>query len=294
MDGETHTLTFDYHKSDEYFDRYLKIKSKELNEMEKADLHRFLNSRSKGEEGQVVLYGFKDTNLIEFEKRFEIKKYRKIYSLFPNVPWDAALMFANTAFKDLFEWISITIQAFKERPNDLLLIKIHPSEISVMESRKTVLDFIKEMHDTIPPNVKLIPPDTKISPYSILDITDTGLVYNGTIGMEMAIRKIPVIVAGNAHYSNKGFTYDIKSKEQYTELLKTNLTPKDVNMAEKYAYFYFIKTYIPNSFINATNLVNIGWNIKSFKEFEPGKDKYLDHICNYIIDGGVFQDWDKK
>ena len=39
------------------------------------------------------------------------------------------------------------------------------------------------------------------------------------------------------------------------------------------------------------NFLDSGWKINSFDDFSPGKKKYLDHLCNYIVEGGLYQDW---
>ena len=82
-----------------------------------------------------------------------------------------------------------------------------------MESKRTVLDSINSKFISLPKNIKIIPPNTKISPYSLFPFIDVGIVYNGTVGLEMSTQGIPVVVAGNAHYGKKAFTYDISTKK---------------------------------------------------------------------------------
>jgi hypothetical protein len=109
----------------------------------------------------------------------------------------------------------------------------------------------------------------------------------------MALNNIPVIVTGQIHYYNKGFTYDVSSEEEYTQTIKSNLPPKEnqQTLAKIYAYFYFIKSFIPRNYLYYKNFLNLGWNIKSLDDLAPGKDKYMDHICDYITNDKVWQNW---
>jgi len=214
--------------------------------------------------------------------------------MFPNVPWDFSVLNINKTFRDVYEWISYTIELFKERPNLQLIIKIHPSEVAVMESTQTVLDYINNNFSSLPENIKVIPPVTDISPYSLFPFTDVGLVFNGTIGLEMALQGIPVIVVGDTHYGEKGFTYDLPSINKYKRILFKDISPltkQKIDFARLYAYFYFIKSYIPLNILYYGNFLNHGWNINSFNDFAEGNDKFLDHICNYIINNGIIQEW---
>lgn len=293
--GETNSTSFEYPKSD-YNKYFSEVRhNKLLNKQENKELDSFFNRRSKGKEGQVVLYGFSDTDKDSLEKKFNFDNYDKTYVMFPNVPWDAATFGEEDkmAFKDILNWISYTIKLFRDRPKLQLIIKIHPSEVKLMESKKTVTDFIADKCLPLPENVKIIPPNTTISPYSLFPFIDIGLVYTGTIGLEMSMNKIPVIPVGDAHYANKGFTFDVKTKEEYKEVLFQNisLTLKQQSLARTYAYYHFIKSFVPRSFIFSNNFINVGWNFRSLDDVKPGKDKYIDHICDYIINGGVFQDW---
>lgn len=290
---EKNTVMFDYDKLDENFKKYYRdIRNKKLlDEKEEEELESFLNKRTKGKKGDTSLYGFSADKIENIEKLFDVNKYDKIYAIFPNLPWDASLVTANKAFKDVYEWISYTIELFKEKPKFQLIIKIHPAE-KISESESTVLDYINSNFAPLPGNIKVIPPDTRISPYSLFSITDVGIVYNGTIGLEMVLNDIPVVVAGIAHYSEKGFTYDVTTRREYANILFSDFSsPLNKNLAKVYAYFYFVKSFIPLNFKFYNNFLYLGWKINSLDEFAEGKDKYLDHICDYIINGGIYQDW---
>lgn len=289
------TMTFDINKIEEYFKEYYEKvrKKKPLNKEETQELNAFLNKRVKGEEGDTALYGFSKRGS-DLEKEFNFSKYDKNYVMFPNIAWDFTLLQDKAkAFQDIYDWVSSTIELFKQKEKDQLIIKIHPAE-KTSGSEKTMKDYINEKFSHLPENVKIIPPDTTISAYSLFPYINVGLMYSGTLCLEMALNNIPVIMVGESRYSNKGFTYYAATKEEYLALLeKESLSVgKDaLEMAKIYGYFYFIKNYIPRKFTYFNSFLDLGWKIKSFDDLGPGKDKYLDHICKYIVSGGVLQDW---
>ena len=228
-------------------------------------------------------------------ENLNFKKYDKTYAIFSNVPWDSSLRYANKGFNSVYEWVHYTIDLFKDKPNYQLIVKIHPSELRVLKSENTVLDYIKDKFEFLPENIKIIPPDTKISPYDLFNFIDVGIVYNGTIGLEMILNNIPVVVAGRTHYGDKGFTHDASTKKEYEKILLSDIPPlneKNIKLAKVYAYFYFIKSFIPYNYVMADNrILKYGWNVKSLNDFAEGKDRYLDHVCDYIANDIVYQDW---
>jgi len=288
------TLIFERHDIADCYTRYYKEarKKRPLDKNEEEELKSFLDDRMTGVGGDTSLYGFSTDKTNDLKKMFDIDKYKKTYVLFSNLPWDVSLLKTNKGFKDVYEWVSYTIELFKEKPNLQLVIKIHPSE-KVYESEKTVMDYINEKFDSLPKNIKIIPPTSDINPYSLLPFIDVGIVYNGTIGLEMAIKNIPVVATGIAPYSEKGFTYDISTKKEYSDVLFGDIPtlPNQVDLAKSFAHFYFIKSLIPRSFIYCNSFLDLGWNIKSLEDFKEGKNKHLDNICNYILYGGIYQDW---
>jgi capsule polysaccharide export protein KpsC/LpsZ len=54
----------------------------------------------------------------------------------------------------------------------------------------------------------VIRPTEKINTYDLMEIAGLGLAYTTTVGMEMAMRGVPVILAGQTHYRGRGFTHD--------------------------------------------------------------------------------------
>ena len=273
-------------KFKKYYEEYRR--KKPLNKHEDAELQAFLDKRIQGEEGDTSTYGYENNDVKEL---FDFKKYKMTYAIFPNVAWDASLLSIHGAFNNVYEWTNYTIELFKEKPDFQLIVKIHPGEKS-HKSENTVLDHINNKFDTFPKNIKIIPMDTKISPYSLFSIVDVGLIYNGTTGLEMTLYGLPVITAGLARYGRKGFTYDVSTKQEYEKMLfrkLPNLTPEQMQMARIYAYFYFVKGFLPYKYVKRTSFLNTGWNVKSLDEFAEEKDEILDKICDYITKDDILR-----
>lgn len=205
---------------------------------------------------------------------------KPIVLLATNVLGDSLTLGRNTFSRSMSEWIIRTIQYFIEKPEVQLVIRIHPGEALIKHG--SILDLIRKTLPTLPPHIHLIEPLAEVNTYDLMDIADLGLVYTTTVGLEMAMRGIPVIVAGKTHYRNRGFTHDPNTWVDYFKLLNRLLTclrecrlqEDQVNLAWKYAYLFFFK--YPLSF---------PWHMTRLKEdleeypleyvlSEPGLEKF--------------------
>ena len=113
------------------------------------------------------------------------------------------------------------------------------------------------------------------------------------MGLELALKRKPVILAGNAHYSGKGFTFDAKNKRDYKNLLNncyrlSSLTKIQQELAYKYAYCYFIQRQIPISAVKDPQTKWWNFDYKKRDLLIPEKDPIINFICNRIIDGKDF------
>jgi len=147
--------------------------------------------------------------------------------------------------KTMTEWISRTVQYFLGRPDVQLVIRVHPGE--VLTRGQSMVDVVRQVAPRLPEHIKLIKPKDKINTYDIVDVADLGLVYTTTVGMEMAMVGLPVLVAGDTHYRGRGFTYDTDSWVAYFKLLgqiiekpeNFRLSRQQVETAWQYAYHFF-------------------------------------------------------
>ena len=101
----------------------------------------------------------------------------------------------------------------KERCNILLPVRMCNllSEFIRVKSLTrglSMVDVIDRLLPELPEHIHLIKPKDKVNTYDIVEITEIGLVYTTTVGMEMAMSGIPAIVVGNTHYRGRGFTFD--------------------------------------------------------------------------------------
>ncbi len=170
---------------------------------------------------------------------------RPVILLATNVLGDSLTLGRQVFTETMAEWIEGTVQYFADRQDVQLVIRVHPGE--TLTHGTSMVDVVNAALGEIPDHIHLVPPDESINTYDVVDIADLGLVYTTTVGLEMAMRGIPVLVAGQTHYRNRGFTYDPSSWEEYTQRLdkvledleSARLTQEQVELSWRYAYLFF-------------------------------------------------------
>lgn len=172
---------------------------------------------------------------------------RPTFALFSNVLWDAAVLAGGEgAYENPVDWILDTSGHFLGRSDVRLVVKAHPSELSLMQGQEGVLDLLDrelpEMRDA--ENITLLAPDTDVGPYELLDHVEVTLVFNGTIGLEAACKGHPVIAAARPHYGHCVLTPEDQGEyfdfvDRVNELQEYADANRDC--ALRHAYWYFLE-----------------------------------------------------
>ena len=220
-----------------FFEKYAisdEIREKFMGYWENRISHKVRDTRYGGEDTESVLD--------EVRRR---RSGRRVIWAFPNVIWDGSLYTAYKYISPLDWIISLVKWAKRYKKEVFLVIRMHPHEALYYPRARThhfIMRFIKH----VPDNVLIIPPEAKLSSYKVVESMPdaTFTVYNGTIGLEIPLligKK--AVLAGNAHYSKKGFTIDTNSLDEYFNALVENIPYGDnevYNKALLYASYYFI------------------------------------------------------
>lgn len=170
---------------------------------------------------------------------------RPVVLLATNVLGDSLTLGRQVFSKSMGEWITRTVQYFSGRPDVQLIIRIHPGEVLV--HGQSMAEVVRQVMPRLPEHIRLIGPRDPVNTYDLMEAADVGLVYTTTVGMEMAMKGLPVIVSGQTHYRGRGFTYDPDSWVNYFKMLGQILEqPKNfllsheqVELAMQYIYGFF-------------------------------------------------------
>ncbi len=172
---------------------------------------------------------------------------RPVVLLATNVLGDSLTLGRQVFSQSMAEWISRTVQYFAGRPDVQFVIRVHPGE--VLTHGLSMADVVKQVLPRLPEHIRLITPKDKVNTYDLVEVADVGLVYTTTVGLEMAMSGLPVIVSGQTHYRGRGFTYDPDSWVSYFKLLGQilakpsgfRLSRAQVESAWEYAYRFFFE-----------------------------------------------------
>jgi hypothetical protein len=181
----------------------------------------------------------------EARKELGLDDERPVVLLATNVLGDSLTLGREVFTHTMEEWIVRTLQYFVGKPNAQLVIRVHPGEM--LTHGQSMVDVIQHVLPDLPEHIHLIKPDDATNTYDLIAAADLGLVYTTTVGLEMAMSGVPVIVVGNTHYSGKGFTIDPQSWVKYYKLIGSilqdpdgyRLTDKEIELAWAYAYRFF-------------------------------------------------------
>lgn len=176
---------------------------------------------------------------------------RPLALLATNVLGDSLTLGRQRITQTMAEMIVKTIGYFNHHPELQLVVRVHPGELKTHGT--SMIDVINEAYAELPENIHIIRPEDKTNTYDLMEIADFGVVYTTTVGMEMAMSGLPVIVTGKTHYAGKGFTLDPQTWQEYEHLLDrisqnpaaARLTPEQLEKARLYAYLFFFEFSLP-------------------------------------------------
>ncbi len=198
---------------------------------------------------------------------------RPVVLLATNVLGDSLTLGRQVFSQSMAEWISRTVQYFAGLPDVQLVIRVHPGE--VLTHGQSMVDVVKQVLPRLPEHIRLIGPKDKVNTYDIVEVADLGLVYTTTVGLEMAMYGVPVVVSGSTHYRDRGFTNDPDSWVTYFKLLGQilakpsayRLTREQVESAWEYAYRFFFE--YPRPF---------PWHL--VRVWDDYKQRPISHVCS--------------
>ncbi len=173
--------------------------------------------------------------------------HRPVVLLAANVIGDSLTLGRQIFSQNMTDWLQQSTRYFAQRQGVQLIVRIHPGERYT--TGPSVAQIVRQVLPDIPAHIRLVEALDPINTYDLIEVADLGLVYTTTVGMEMAMSGVPVVVAGRTHYRNKGFTIDPDTWQDYFQLLDEklsmqqhqSLTREQVELAWQYAYYFFFE-----------------------------------------------------
>ena len=231
------------------------------------DLLRFISKKLNKKQREVILDYFdkrislktEDAKIYYKEVNAEVsfEPVGKVYAAFPNVISEADIAERHYMFDHIIDWLLTTINVFKENEENTLIIRCHPAEATMNSSKLSVENELYRLCpelDSIK-NVVIIPSAKKINTYEMIkEKIDVGMIYEGVLGLELAMLEKPVILCGKGRLSGNGFGIEPLNIENYKTLLQSPTgiianwekeKMKELAMSIGYWNFYESAYYIP-------------------------------------------------
>lgn len=260
-------------------------------------LDDYVISRQRGSQDSITYHLNPIEDKMALIGKLSLDETKPIVSMFTNVIWDAQIYHSYSAFLDLLDWLFQSVDYFINRTDVQWVIRIHPAEVKAWKKTEQPLaEELRCRYGELPPHIKVIPPESDISSYILAEMSKASIIYGTKMGLEIALRGVMVIVAGESFNRGKGFTYDVSSKEEYFSLLDRITTmPRNsveiMEQARKYAYHFYFRRQMDFPFLTGFrpgDKYSLKLNFDSLDALLPGKDLNLDIICNGILDGTEF------
>jgi hypothetical protein len=265
---------------------WIAFRDQPLSSQQRGAVDRLLADRARGVGAHERYFDATVDEVEAVRARLTIPTGSRVVTLYSNLSWDSAVLHRDLAYGSMLEWVNAVIEAAGRRPDLTLIIRIHPAEQS-WGTRQPVWEAL--CRGTLPDNVRVVGPADPISSYALLDLSDLVLTYASTIGLEAAVRGLPVIVAAKTHYRGCGFTIDVSSHDELERCLDNLEAPTvaQVELALRYAFTFFFRCMIP--FPAVKTVEGRPTEVPDDRDqLLPGRDAYLDFVCDRILDGRDF------
>ena len=140
-----------------------------------------------------------------------------------NVEWDTAALGRHVHFATTADWLISTVNAVLDQDAGPVVVRQHPSERRLLQgSRLDVAGLLRRRFGE-DPRCQFVAADDPVSSYDLLRSARLVLPFVSTIGIEAAAMGKPVLISGTCYYTDLGFVWSGRSREEYFDLLHRGL-----------------------------------------------------------------------
>jgi hypothetical protein len=197
-------------------------------------------------------------------------------------------------FPHQLDWIERTVAYAAQHPEIALVVRVHPN-VGGRKSHgrnRAQLAALEGLGQRVPRNVRIVMPDDDVSSYSLMDLATVGLVYQSTVGLELACKGKTTVVAMGSIVSGLPFVHTVRDVATYARLLDGVLEqppgatcPDIQRLAFRFAYAYFFRWMVPFPLVKMAKTGTVGLRYHSPDDLRPGVDPHLDRMARIVLDG---------
>ena len=271
------------------------VRDTPLTQDELEAIDRYLSQRRHGVGVPNNFWSVRVEDVERIHRELRLDAGRRLVVMFCNIMWDSAVLEREIAFAGMGEWVLQGIAWARRHPEIDLLIRIHPAEIKLRNhpTRERMADHIARNVPTLPPNVRVIQADDPTSSYVFMDEASLAFVYSSTVGLELAARGVPVLVAADTHYRGRGFTFDPNTADSYwaeaDRLLSDPPSAKERDrireLARRYSVLLFFRFHNVLAAVTEDGRSSPRIRADQASDLDPGLDPATDRVATGILDG---------
>ena len=221
------------------------VRDRGIDETREKALDRLLEEYASGRTVQYDIFSKSKSEENALREDLGINGTSPVWAVYLHNFWDFHLLMGRMAYPDIMDWVRDTLQVIAGVDNVHWLIKTHPVGISY-NSQYDFDELLAELSFPLPGHVTLVPSERRINNMALQELLSGCVTIRGSAGLEMALQGKPAILAGEAHYSGKGFTLDARDREHYRSMLRNAaniplLTAEQLRLARIYGADYFFR-----------------------------------------------------
>lgn len=143
-----------------------------------------------------------------------------------NQSYDLSALERHKVFKNQTEWMLETVEWVLNNSSERIAIRRHPVERFPQFASND--DYLKCIIEKFGNNNRICFVDSKaaINTYDLIEKAKVVVTYVSTVGIEAAALGKPVVTEGASCYSELGFVWSAKTREEYFNLLQKALNGK--------------------------------------------------------------------
>ena len=225
------------------------------------------------------------------KQRLNLTRGKKLLALFTSSTEETA---GDKELEGAYEvqstWVQDVVEWIKARNDAELVIRVHPhlAGKSGLTRANDEFQFYEAMKAAAPRNTRIVMPDETLNSYALMDEADVGLTFGSSTGIEMAMLGKPIVLAARNFYEMGSQIITVGSRESLAADLERSLgafSARELRReAYRLAYYYAFEFELPFPLVSVFGVMDVELNYQGTEALAPGRDKALDHICDYLLE----------